>query len=407
MIEEILIKIKAGNNLFITGGAGSGKSYTLMRLKERLGKELALTASTGVASLNIGGITIHSFAKLGIGTDSLEKILLKIAKDKKCEKRLLNVRYLAIDEISMLSAKFLNLLNRILKEVRGNDAPFGGVIMLFFGDFLQLPPVIKNYEEDGLCLFCESWREGEFETILLTSNHRQKDDIDFFEMLRCIRMGQNLDDAYKKLQSRVGVRTERRIIQLVSHKEQANLINQHNLGLLPFEEKIFTAKYEGKEEFIRAYLPHFEENVVLKLKRGARVMLNFNLNVEDGLYNGILGNVIDFDEKGFPVVFFDEIKQPILVMQNDFLIEDSFTSEVLFCFTQVPLQLAYGVTIHKSQGLTFDFIKADISRCFANGQAYVSLSRAKTLNGLFLEPFGKHIFKSDARVTSYYSNLGR
>jgi ATP-dependent exoDNAse (exonuclease V) alpha subunit len=407
MIDEVLKKLTLGNNLFITGGAGSGKSYMLMRLKERLKKELALTASTGVAALNIGGITIHSFAKLGIGTDSFEKILSKIAKDKKCEKRLLACKYLAIDEISMLSAKFFNLLNRILKEVRGSDAPFGGVTIVLFGDFLQLPPVIKNYDEDGLCLFSESWKEGEFETILLTSNHRQKDDKEFFEMLKCIRLGKNLSEAYQKLQSRVGASVERRVIQLVSHREQANLINQKSLTALPFEEKIFTAKYEGKEEFIRAYLPHFEENVVLKLKKGARVMLNFNLNLDDGLYNGVLGNVVDFDSKGFPVVIFDDLKQPIVIMQNDFLIEDPFTSEVLFCFTQLPLQLAYGVTIHKSQGLTFDFIKADISRCFANGQAYVSLSRAKTLNGLFLEPFGKHIFKVDETVANYYANLER
>jgi ATP-dependent DNA helicase PIF1 len=403
-LEKVINKIERRQNVFITGGAGSGKSYLLMRLKEKLGKALSLTASTGVASLNIGGMTIHSFAKLGIGTDSLEKILYKISKDKKTEKRLLNCKYLAIDEISMLSAKFLNLLDKILKAVRLSDEPFGGIVMLLFGDFLQLPPIIKNYEEDGLCLNCSSWKEADFETVLLTANQRQKEDSEFFEILSAIRLGRNLDYAFQKLQSRVGKRSEKNLIRLVSHKEQAFLINQQSLQALPFEEKIFTAKYEGKEEFIRSYLPLFEETAVLKLKKGARVMLNFNINLEEGLCNGTMGNIVDFD-KGFPVVLFDEIRHPVVIMTNDFLIEDAFSSEVLFSFTQLPLQLAYGVTIHKSQGLTFEGIKTDISRCFANGQAYVCLSRAKSLEGLFLEPFNKNIFKVDAEVAEYYSNL--
>jgi ATP-dependent DNA helicase PIF1 len=134
-------------------------------------------------------------------------------------------------------------------------------------------------------------------------------------------------------------------------------------------------------------------------------MLNFNLSVKEGLCNGAVGNVADFNKEGFPIVIFDNIKDAILVAPNDFIIEDSFTSEVLFRFTQIPLQLAYSVTIHKSQGLTFKSLKTDISKCFAYGQAYVSLSRAQSLDGLFLENFNKNAFKTNYEVVRFYKSL--
>ena len=134
-------------------------------------------------------------------------------------------------------------------------------------------------------------------------------------------------------------------------------------------------------------------------------MLNFNLNAQEGLFNGLLGNIVDFDKAGFPVVLFDGMKYGILVMQNDFIIEDPFTSEVLFWFNQIPLQLAYAITIHKSQGLTFEYVKTDISKCFAFGQAYVSLSRSKSLNGLYLSDFNKNIFKANEEIARYYRSI--
>jgi ATP-dependent DNA helicase PIF1 len=407
-LKSIIGKIEKGHNLFITGGAGSGKSYMLRELKHHFLKDISLTASTGIAALNIGGLTIHSFAKLGIGRDSLETILNKLAKDKKSLNRLLSCKILAIDEISMLSAKFLNLLNSILKIVRQSNAPFGGVTMLCFGDFLQLPPIIKEPEEDGLSLNCSSWKEGEFETILLKENHRQKGDSEFYEILQSIRIGKNIDSAYKKLQERVGKVPIANAIKLVSHKDQAKKINLENLEKLPFQTKTYKAKHEGKEEYVRSFLPHFEETENLTLKKGARVMLNWNLKVEDGLCNGSIGNIVDFSPKnGFPVVLFEGVKFPVTIMPNDFTIQDPTNEEVLFSFTQIPLQLAYSLTIHKSQGLTFENVSTDISKCFTTGQAYVSLSRAKSLEGLFLEPFGKYAIKTDKEIALYYENLAK
>lgn len=403
-ITKVLTKIRNGHNLFITGGAGSGKSYLLKALKMRLQKQITLTASTGVAAINIGGITIHSFAKLGIGMDSFEKIVSKINKDKKAKQRIVNCKILAIDEISMLSAKFLNLLNKVFKTIRGSDSPFGGTTVLLFGDFLQLPPVIRE-EEDGLCLNCSSWREAEFETIFLNKNYRQQEDVEFYEILKSIRLGRDLDFAFAKLQTRVGMVPEKKSIVLVSHKLQANEINLKNLTSLNTEGKSFVAKIEGKEECVKTYLPFFEENTNLQFKRGARVMLNFNLKVEEGLCNGAIGNIIEFSKEGFPVVLFDCLPYPVIIQPNSFVIEDQFTSEVLFNFIQIPLQLAYSVTIHKSQGLTFESVSTDISKCFAQGQAYVSLSRSKTLNGLFLERFNKNVFKTNPQIVEFYESL--
>jgi ATP-dependent DNA helicase PIF1 len=354
----------------------------------------------------VGGLTIHSFAKLGLGTDSIEKILERINKDKKSQNRIIKTKILAIDEISMLSAKFFNLLNYIFQMVRKNNAPFGGVTLVLFGDFLQLPPVIKPGEDDDICLKCAAWREAEIETVLLKANHRQKDDINFYNVLQNVRFGENLDEAFQSLKERVGIIPTNKAIKLVSHREQANRINLMNIEKLSFQEKVFIGKFEGKEEYTRSYLPNFKEAMRLVFKKGARVMLNSNVKVDDGLCNGTIGNIVDFAPKtGYPVVLFEGIKFPVIVAPHDFIIEDPITSEVFFKFTQIPLQFAYALTIHKSQGLTFDFVHTDISRCFLEGQAYVSLSRAKNLDGLFLDPFNKNVLKASQRIVKYYKKL--
>ena len=405
MLQEIIKKIEKGHNLFITGGAGSGKSYMLKELKKYFLKDISLTASTGVAAINIGGLTIHSFAKLGLGRESTETITMKILKDKKTQNRIQKCKILAIDEISMLSSKFLNLLNSVFKIVRGNSAPFGGITLLLFGDFLQLPPIIKD-EEETLALNSASWREAEIETILLKENHRQKEDTVFYNILQNIRMGENLDEVYKFLQQRINIIPPQNTIQLVSHKDQAKIINNSKLEQLNFTTKTFKAKWEGKEEYIRSLLPHFEETSELTFKKGARVMLNWNLKVEEGLCNGTIGNIVDFSPKtGFPVVLFEGIKFPVNIMPHAFSIEDTISGEPLFSFLQIPLQLAYSLTIHKSQGLTFNSVATDISKCFAEGQAYVSLSRAKSLEGLFLKPFNKSVFKANKEIVKYYKSL--
>lgn len=404
-LDYIANQLKNNVNLFITGGAGSGKSYILRKLKYLLAKDITLTATTGVAALNIGGSTIHSFAKLGIGSENAPKIAQRIRKDPKSLAKIEKLQILAIDEISMLSAKFLNTLNEVLQIVKESSAPFGGVTVIFFGDFLQLPPVIKKEEEDSTCLNCYAWREAEIETIVLNCNHRQKEDLEFFNLLQSIRMGHNLDKAYEALQSRVNASPKANTIKLVSHREQAYKINLAKLECLQFEEKVFIGKFSGSAEHISSFAPYFQDLVELKLKRGARVMLNFNVNVEAGLCNGSIGNVIDFSTGGLPVVLFDSMKTPVIVSVNDFIIEDPTTSEALFKFTQIPLQLAYAITIHKSQGLTFENIETDIGKCFANGQAYVSLSRVKTLDGLFLHPFSKSVLKADAEIVKYYESL--
>lgn len=404
--EKIVKKLENGLNLFITGGAGSGKSYLLRELKHHFKRDISLTASTGIAAINIGGMTIHSFAKLGLGTDSLQKITSKILKDKKSESRILKCKILAIDEISMLSARFLNLLNDVFKIVRRNSAPFGGATVVFFGDFMQLPPVLKQDVEDSVALDSNTWREAEIETILLTYNYRQKDDSEFFRILKSIRLGKDIKDTYLKLQTRVGIKPLQNTIKLVSHKNQAFEINSSKLSSLPFEEKVFKGAFSGKEEYIKLYGPHFEERMELKLKKGARVMLNWNINIDAGLCNGTVGNVIDFAlGTGFPIVLFENVKAPLVVSCNDFTIEDQITSEILFRFTQIPLQLAYSLTIHKSQGLTFDYIETDISKCFLEGQAYVSLSRARSMDGLFLYPFPISALRANSKLALYYENL--
>lgn len=405
-LERIIILVKKGINLFITGGAGSGKSYLLRQLKDYFKNDIFLTASTGIAAINIGGMTVHSFAKLGLGKDTVQKIVEKILKDPKTLTRIINCKILAIDEISMLSGRLLNTLNNIFQVVRSNEAPFGGIKIILFGDFLQLPPIFQKDEENEIALNCKAWRDAEIETILLNFNYRQSEDKAFFKILESVRLGENLGEAYGLLKERVNLLPPPNTIQLVSHREQASTLNNEKLANIFSTEISFKARIDGKSDCITTYSSYFAENLELRFKKGARVMLTWNLNIEEGLSNGSLGVIVDFSIKdNAPIVLFDNKITPIVISPHEILFEDTLNSEILFKITQVPLQLAYGLTIHKSQGLTFKSLQTDISKCFASGQAYVSLSRAQTLTGLFLKPFSISVFKYNPDLCAYYAKL--
>jgi ATP-dependent DNA helicase PIF1 len=393
-----LQRLDKGKNLFITGNAGSGKSYLLRQLKEHFGKDLHLTATTGISALNIGGSTIHSWAKLGVGSYPAERIVHAIQKDSNAYERILTCKYLAIDEISMLSDRMLELLHRVLVLLRKNIKPFGGIQLLLFGDFLQLPPVLKNTEQ--LCLGSAVWKAAEIEVLLLTTNYRQKDDNTFYQVLSDIRKGRNIEESYNILTQRIGVKYPQDVIRLVSSREAAKSINDEFLQKLPGDSIFYKGKYEGESaEVIETYKSQFSDLENLSLKVGAKVMLNFNLNLKEGLINGLLGVVEGF-ANGNPVVKFEnasvlEIKTKSWSIEND-------NEEVIFEFNQYPLQLAWATTIHKSQGCTFSSMHVDLSRCFAPGQAYVALSRVKSLDGLYLEPFSSSRIITDERLVAFY-----
>lgn len=398
--------LKQGLNLFITGVAGSGKSYLLRQLKEHFGDSLHLTATTGISAININGVTIHSWAKLGIGNVSASYIAAKITKDEATLNKIKYCKYLAIDEISMLSDKMLSLLHQVLVLVRGNTKPFGGIQLLLFGDFLQLPPVLQK--DERLCIGSAIWMLAQIRTVLLTTNYRQQGDVKFFETLKQIRKGENLADCYKTLQSRVGLKYPIDITKLVATRDKAAEINEAFLAQLKTPEKHFKATYTGEDEALKQYTKAYADIDRLVFKVGAKVMLTYNLNLKQGLINGLLGVIISFTEQGYPLVQFEnghttEIK-PFKWTVNAST-EDGGEAEEVFSCSQIPLQLAWATTIHKSQGCTFSELHVDLSRCFAPGQAYVALSRVKSLEGLYLEPFNASVIKVDKDMKAFYEYL--
>lgn len=394
-------KLKKGGNLFITGTAGSGKSYLLKQLKDYYGRTFHLTASTGISALNINGTTIHSWAKLGIGANPEDRIAKMIAKDQKCLSKILSCRYLAIDEISMISDKLLYLLHKVLVLVRKNTNPFGGVQLILLGDFLQLPPVLKD--DESLCLNSQIWLHANIETVLLTTNFRQKDDTGYFSLLKDIRKGINVDHAHYKLQDRVGQPYPEDVTRLVSHRDKVREINQIFLDRITLPVKTYKGKYTGSEMDINAHKSPYIEMEEIEFKKGSKVMLNYNVSLKDGLVNGLIGSITSFSPNGLPVVLFENGDE-IEVRPMTWEIEDS-TGRVIFSFTQLPLQLAWAVTIHKSQGCTFSNLHIDLSKCFADGQAYVALSRVKSLEGLYLEPFDRGRIRTNKLIVDYYNYL--
>ena len=406
LIKEAIAK---GSNLFITGTAGSGKSYLLNQLKEHYKDDIQLTASTGISALNIKGVTIHSWARLGIGNKTPSQIAASIKKDSKIAKRIKECKYLAIDEISMISSHLLDLLSMSLKIFKKSSKPFGGIQILLFGDFLQLPPVLKDGETS--CLDCYTWKEAKVKTIFLRTNYRQAEDKEFYNLLQSVRNGENIPEVCDILKTRVVSSCPKDITRLVTHRAMAKEINEAFLAELTTESQTYQGKYSGTEEVINCHKPQFQEQEVLTLKIGSKVMLTYNLNLEGGLVNGLLGTVISFNTNNQPLVKFQN-SATISVGPFSWEIEERVkakdgteTDKVVFVFSQLPLMLANAISIHKAQGLTFDSLYLDISRCFEKGQAYVALSRVKSLEGLYLAPFSKNSIKTDFKVVEYYKTL--
>lgn len=399
--QRVLKELEAGGNLFVTGVAGSGKSHLLRQLKHHFKKDLHLTATTGISALNINGSTIHSWARLGIGNYPEDKVYKMLLKDKKAWNRVTSAKYLAIDEISMLSDKMLYLLHRVLVLARKNIKPFGGIQVILFGDFLQLPPVLKDDEK--VCLHSKVWDTSNIKTILLTTNFRQKNDTSYYELLKDIRKGKNIEASCSVLHKRIGEKYPSDITKLVAKRDKAKEINQTFLQSLTTQTQQYVGRYTGTDIDINLHKAPFLELELIELKQNAKVMLIYNVNLKEGLVNGLVGKVLRFSESGYPIVAFEN-GDNVEMKEITWEIEDR-EGRPIFSFTQIPLQLAWATTIHKSQGCTFSQLHVDLSSCFAPGQAYVALSRVKSLEGLYLEPFDPWKIVTDKEMVSYYDKL--
>lgn len=409
-------EIYAGTNLFVTARAGAGKSYLIRFIQENFPQRLILSASTGIAANNIGGRTLHSTFLINPNNMNAQESISKLMVITKKRNQIQKAKLLIIDEISMVSDRLLNCVDTICRGVRKcKDLPFGGLQVAFFGDFLQLPPVFKGESaNDKICWGCRAWEEAKVKPILITSNFRQATDIDFYQLLSRLRYNQLTREDVQNIWARA-VPADDTAIRIFSTNAEVDYYNDSKYRLLPKEtEKRYVAVCDGDINLIQNYWKDALIPEELFLRKGARVMMCKNLSFDDGsyLFNGSLGEVVDYSPAGFPTVKFDQ--GVTLVIQPDVIYEAKEKDQeghetTLASITQVPLKLAYAVTVHKSQGQTFDKVVFNCSRAFVCGQAYTAFSRARTLEGLHVYGFnpssvGTH---SDPDMVDRYLKLER
>ncbi len=411
-----------GQNIFLTGKAGTGKTTFLKSLKEKSPKRMIVVAPTGVAAINAGGVTIHSFFQLSfapqIGIENEQVRQMRFNKEKINIIRSLDL--LVIDEISMVRADILDAIDRVMRRFKNGRKPFGGAQVLMIGDLQQLAPVIKNEEwnllrrEYETIYFFSSkvLQETKFVSIELRHVFRQQDD-KFIAILNKVRDNKLDQEAVIALNKRHLPNFQPNdidgYITLCTHNVQADRINEAKLRSIQSKAQVFTARIEGKfPEY--SYPTEFE----LKLKVGAQVMFVKNdPSPEKLFYNGKIGMITDIEDD---TVFVrcpdddDEIAVTPLLWENVKYSIDEITSEIKEetegSFNQVPLKLAWAITIHKSQGLTFERAIIDAEASFAHGQVYVALSRCKTLEGMVLStPISTRSIINDGTVSGFIQDV--
>lgn len=400
--------VRDGHNVFLTGPGGTGKTYLIGLIKESL-SNVAVTAMTGCAALLLGqgAKTIHSWAGIGLGTGPFEQLIGRIRMMKKAATAWRNTRTLIIDEISMMTPDILELLDKVGKRLRNSSRPFGGLQVVFVGDFFQLPPVAKGVET-AFAFQSPVWLQTIQKTVALDRIFRQEDSA-FQKILDEARIGEISANSLATLKSRCNLDYSGELIKptiLLARKTDVELINKGSLDALPGEVRIYSAKTKnGKHtpsdakkivEKMDANSPYVTE---LVLKKGAQVMLIKNVDPENGLVNGSRGIVTDFTPQGKPVVHF-KIGTEVTVDHEIWASDHESPVERI----QIPLCLAYALTIHKSQGATLDCALIDVGpKIFECGQAYVALSRVKSLDGLYISSVSATAFRAHPTVKSFYA----
>jgi len=399
--KEALDILKMGHNAFITGPAGSGKTHLLNEYVAYLKKndvDVGVTASTGIAASHMGGQTIHAWSGLGIRSSLSPYDLESMEERPYLWKRFERAKVLIIDEISMLHHFRLDLVEQILRSFKRNNEPFGGLQIIFCGDFFQLPPVSREGEEESLFAYhSKSWNILSPKICYLDEQHRQKDS-SFLEILNSIR-GKNVSpEIISRLKTRFGKKPKENeeSTKIYSHNINVDIENERELEKLP--GKIFEYKMVSKgQEFLAETLKKgclSPEN--LRIKKNARVMFVKN-NYEEGYVNGTQGIVTACDNSGITVR--TTTGKIINVVPATWVIEED--GKIKAEIAQYPIRLAWAITVHKSQGMSLDKAEIDLSRAFESGMGYVALSRVKSLDGLFLAGLNEMALKVDEEVFEF------
>lgn len=392
--DKALEILKTGANVFLTGEPGAGKTHTIGRFVEWLDKEkkeYAITASTGIASSHIDGKTIHSWSGLGIRRGLSAEQLDGVGRNIWIAQKIKPVKVLVIDEISMLDAVVVNDISNILQIVHHNKKPFGGIQVVFVGDFFQLPPVVKGNEERRFAFEAESWILANPKICYLTEQHRQSDPL-FLEILSAMRTGVITEDHKATLNACLN--NGKPETRLYTHNVDVDRLNNEELAKLSGKPHEYKMIEWGDPRLVETLKRNCISPEKLVLKEGAVVMFTRN-NFVEGYVNGSIGKVTGFTKGGVPII---KLQNGHTVQPE--LAEWSWTQrrEVVAYIRQIPLKLAWAVTVHKSQGMSLDSAMIDLTSVFEFGQGYVAISRVRSLAGLHLTGMNDKVFLMHPKV---------
>ncbi|MEQ1561374.1 MAG: AAA family ATPase [Nitrospira sp.] len=405
--SQALDILKMGKNVFITGPAGSGKTHVINAyikyLKENA-VDVAVTASTGIAATHIGGMTIHSWSGLGIRDTLTDYDIEDLMERQYLYKRFEKTKVLIIDEVSMLHHFRLDLIEWICRQMKRNEKPFGGMQIILCGDFFQLPPVSRGeVVESEFAYKAESFLASKFTICYLSEQHRQKDNV-YLSILNQIRENKVTQKTVELLKTRFNKDPvpEHSSVQgspsyftrLYTHNIDVDVVNLRHLDLIDSTTRSYTMTGKGSRGLIETLKKSCLSPETLLLKVGARVMFTKN-QLEGGYVNGTLGVVKDFNSFGDPIVETNS-GMTFAVQPQSWMIEEE--GKVKAEISQLPLRLAWAITVHKSQGMSLDAMEVDLSKSFVRGMGYVALSRVRSLGGMKLLGFNDMSLQVDPEV---------
>ena len=403
--KRVLETVLKGQNIFFTGSAGTGKSFLLKRIIGALPPQHTFaTASTGVAACHIGGTTLHAFGGIGSGTACLEQCV-ELARRPAVAQQWRKCKHLIIDEISMVDGEFFNKLETVARVIKKNDKPFGGIQLILCGDFLQLPPVTKQNQKCKFAFQSRAWRHSIDVNMELTNVRRQSDP-SFIKILQQLRLGRCTEEIYLKLSESKTHKIDKNGVlatRLCTHKEDVDFINQDQLSKIKAPLRTFEAL--DSDEFYRKTIDaQCPVKYKVDLKEGSQVMLAKNLDVQRGLVNGARGVVVGFEPGAYGVPKVRFLSGETVTINNERWTFKAAGGQYL-TRKQLPLKLAWAISIHKSQGMSLDCVEISLARVFEEGQAYVALSRAKNIEGLRVLDFSRSCVRANPHVLKFYKNL--
>lgn len=425
--KNVVNKFIKGNNIFITGPGGCGKSYLIgeiINIAEQMGRKINVTALTGCAAVLLGhnAKTLNSWSGIGIANKDVETIIQSIITNKRKRKKWLNCDVLIVDEVSMLSKRIFEILDTLGKQIRRSDKPFGGIQVIFSGDFYQLPPVGDNFDgSNQFCFESEKWEETFNDNqVCLKKVFRQTDEV-YKKILNQIRKAKISKDSYDILMSCVDKKHTSDIepVRLYPKKYIVDEINEKYNDKLCGQQVAYGVKLKQnkvdkdngtnditnekeKSQIMGGSSIKYNENLQLKVGSQVMCIINYDMESEQKICNGSCGKVTGFTINNEPIVKFHNgriIEMPITVQKIEY---DEKDYEVEY----MPLILSWAMTIHKSQGASLDIAEVDIgSDIFECGQTYVALSRVRSLDGLYLKSFDVQKIKIKKAVKEFYEMI--